>query len=179
MKTLAAEKGDPMSQALTAIDPSINHIALAHLSEGRIVEATTIHTKAKGDARYEEITDRVWLTLTRYHRDDNFISFPVIIEYPDSWHRDNVKDLLKLTTAIGCIHATAILLDHEVHLIGVKKWKGTKSKATTARELEMMGYDLKTLKWNEHERDAARLALWAEGWLRMSNRKELQDENNS
>ena len=149
---------------LTAIDPSINHIAISHLESGEITSAKTIHTKTKGDDRYAEIARKMTEELSKLPPQ------PVVIEYPDSWHRSNVKDLLKLSTAIGCIHGVATLCGHEVYLVGVREWKGSGSKVQTARELKIMGYDPTVLKWNEHERDAARLALWAEGWLRVKRR---------
>lgn len=155
---------------LIAFDPSVQATGVAYLVGGEVAEAWTIKPKSPGQARYAEIGKEVLCDLRALSGPAN-VGLPdyTVMEFPDKWTRagKNVEDIQKLCTVVGVILGVCTLFGLPVRLYKPSQWKGQKTKAVTQAELQLQGYDLKKLRWDDNACDAAALGLWAEGRLRV------------
>lgn len=168
---------------LVAFDPVIDGPGVAYLKDGQVVQAWSIQTQTEGDSRYSEIWKHLEYDLTELPAQCEHAA----IEMPDKWTRKNVEEkivgapanvlsLQKVCTVVGVIIGVCNSFDLRVHLYRPRQWKGRKSKVVTKAELQIQGYNLEMLRWDDHACDAAALALWAEGQIRVEEKARLVEE---
>lgn len=165
---------------IIAFDPSIRATGVACLLGRDVFDGWTIKPKSQGADRYAEIARQVECDLRGLAGpDDAGLPVYAVIETPDRWTRKpqnettkkeqslNVEALQKLCTVVGVIVGVCTVSGLHVRLYRPSAWKKKKTKKQTQSELRMQGYDPEELRWDDHTCDAAALALWAQGQIRI------------
>ena len=139
-----------------------------------MLQAWTIKPKSEGTDRYAEIAKQVTYDLIELYGpgpEDHGLPDYAVLEVPDAWTRAgaNVESIEKLCTVVGIIFGVCTVFGATVRVYRPSEWKGRKKKQTTQRELALQGYDLERLGWDDNACDAAALALWAEGQIRVES----------
>lgn len=139
---------------IMSVDPSVNHIGIAYIINGKYEFSLTFRTDEK-----KSIIGKLKEISAYFHNLDEKVDV-VIVEQPDTFVRMgrygvlNGLPIMLLFMSIGAI-VSALSNRYDIEFVKVSDWKGKTPKQFTQRSVE----GITGVKLNDHESDAVMMGF--------------------